>query len=345
MSNPQLGLPPRRSSGKKSVKKQKVKKKRSFLKTFMLSILSLLIVGLLAGAGYVYYIGQKVESVLDTGNDREVPQTELAESKPLTILLLGTDYRPKHETYLSDVVMIATLSPKTKSATLVSLPRDTKLEADGYRSRKLNEYYPAFKAREKENGTSAEKEMKTLIGNYMNIHIDYVMTINFQGFRDVVNELGGVNVTIDKNMCYKDSSDGTSIHLTKGDKHLNGEEALDFVRYRKSNCRPQTAASNDFERNERQNQVLHALIEQMKSFGGILKLGNVIQVVDNNLTTDIESRQMKNMLETYWNISGDHVKYQPVAGTWESPYVYINEEELNKARQALQKEAASTAND
>ncbi|MFB5759292.1 LCP family protein [Paenibacillus medicaginis] len=340
MSNPQQGLPPRSSSGKKPVKKQKAKKKRSFLKSFMVFVLFLLIVGLVAGGLYAYYIGRQVEAVLDTGIDKEVPKTELAEAKPLTMLLLGTDYRPEHQTYLSDVVMIATLNPNTKSATLVSLPRDTKIELDGYHSRKLNEYYPIFKSREKSSDISAEDEMKTMISKYMNIDIDYVSAINFQGFRDIVDELGGVNVTVDKNMCYRDSADGTNINLTAGDKHLSGDEALDFVRYRKSNCSPKTAPSDDFDRNKRQNQVLRSLIDQMQSFGGIAKLGNVIKAVDNNLTTDIESQQMKNMLSTYWNISKDEVKYQPVGGTWRSPYVYINEDELDEARQALRDEEA-----
>lgn len=338
MSNPQSGLPPRRSSGKKPVKKQKAKKKNSFLKSFLLFVLILLIVGVVAGGVYAYYISRQVEAVLDTGIDKEVPKTELAEAKPLTVLLLGTDYRPKHQTYLSDVVMVATLNPNTKSATLVSLPRDTKIEIDGYHSRKLNEYYPIFKSKEKDSGASAEDEMKTLISKYMNIDIDYVVAINFQGFRDIVDELGGVNVTVDKNMCYRDNADGTNINLTAGDKHLNGDEALDFVRYRKSNCSPKTAASDDFDRNKRQNQVLRALIDQMQSFGGIAKLGNVIKAVDNNLTTDIESQQMKNLLTTYWNISKDDVKYRPVGGTWRSPYVYINEEELDEARKALKDE-------
>ncbi|MDP4096958.1 LCP family protein [Paenibacillus sp. P96] len=343
MSNPENGLPPRKSSGKKAAKTQKPKKKKSFLKSFMMFILFLLIVGAVAGGLYAYYISNQVEAVLDTGIDKEVPKTELAEAKPLTMLLLGTDYRPEHQTYLSDVVMVVTLNPNTKSATMVSLPRDTKVELDGYRSRKLNEYYPIFKSKEKTSGISAEAEMKTMISKYMNINIDYVSAINFQGFRDIVDELGGVNVTVDKNMCYRDSADGTDINLTAGDKHLNGDEALDFVRYRKSNCSPKTAASDDFDRNKRQNQVLHALIDQMQSFGGIAKLGNVIKAVDNNLTTDIESQQMKNMLTTYWNISKDNVKYRPVGGTWQSPYVYINEDELEEARQALKDEEAGTS--
>ncbi|MCC3380041.1 LCP family protein [Paenibacillus farraposensis] len=344
MSNLSNGLPPRTQSGNESAKRKKTKKKKSFFRSFMKFVLFLLIIGILAGSGYVYYIYNQVEDVLDTGNNREVPKTELAESKPLTVLLLGTDYRPDHPTYLSDVIMVATLNPSTKSSTIVSLPRDTRLEMDGYKPRKLNEYYPVFKAREKESGEVAEEQMKKMIGKYLNINIDYVTVINFQGFRDVVDSLGGVDVTVDKNMCYRDSADGTNINLTAGAKHLNGDQALDFVRYRKSNCRPKTDGSDDFDRNRRQNQVLHSLIDQMQSFNALTKFGAIIKSVDKNMTTDIESQQMKNIVQTYWNISKQNVKYNPVAGTWRSPYVYIDEQQLDAARQALQAELAKKAN-
>lgn len=336
MSNSQNNLPPRQRAGKRT--KASKKKKKSFFRSFMKFVLFLVIIGLISAGLYAYYIMNKVEAVLDTGINKPVPQTELAEAKPLTVLLLGTDYRPKHQTYLTDVIMVATLNPKTKSATLVSLPRDTKFEQDGYRSRKLNEYYPVFKSREKESGVSAEEEMKKMISEYMGLKIDYVTVLNFQGFRDVVDELGGVSVTVDKNMCYRDTADGTDINLKAGEQHLNGDKALDFVRYRKSNCRPRTAASDDFERNQRQNQVLRALIDQMQSFNGLTKFGNVIEAVDKNLTMDIETAQMKNLVSTYWNISKDNVTYNPVAGTWRSPYVYIDEEKLEEAKQALKAE-------
>ncbi|MGM1020897.1 MAG: LCP family protein [Bacillota bacterium] len=345
MSNLSNGLPPRTQSGKKSAKPKKTKKKKSFFRSFMKFVLFLLIIGILAAGGYAYYLYNQVEDVLDTGINKEVPKTQLAEAKPLTILLLGTDYRPDHPTYLSDVIMVATLNPNTKSSTIVSLPRDTRLELDGYKPRKLNEYYPVFKAREKESGEVAEEQMKKMIGKYLNIDIDYVTVINFQGFRDVVDNLGGVDVTVDKNMCYRDSADGTNINLKAGAQHLDGDQALDFVRYRKSNCRPRTDESDDFDRNRRQNQVLHSLIDQMQSFSALSKFSAIIKSVDKNMMTDIESQQMKNLVQTYWNISKQNVNYKPVAGTWRSPYVYIDEQQLDLAKQALQEELSKKASD
>lgn len=131
------------------------------------------------------------------------------------MLILGTDNRPKHQSRLTDVIMVAALNPKTKSATIVSLPRDTLVELNGYKQTKINEFYARFKGKEDSSGILAEDEMKTMMGKYLDIDVDYTTILDFQGFRDVVDELGGVKVNISDNMCYTDSVDGTNINLKK----------------------------------------------------------------------------------------------------------------------------------
>ncbi|MDR6725423.1 LCP family protein required for cell wall assembly [Paenibacillus amylolyticus] len=333
------GLPPRRqaptkssTSGSKNSKGQPKKKKKG-LRAFAKIVLSLFVIGILVGAGYLYWV---YNQVADTGIDKPVPAGMSAKTKPITMLLLGTDNRPETGTYLSDVVMVASMNPETKTATIVSLPRDTRITLDGYKSNKLNSYYPRFKAQEKTSGKKAEDQMKEMMGKYLGVDINYTTVLNFQAFRDAVNAVGGVDVTVDKNMCYRDTRDGTDINLIAGPQHLDGKEALDFVRYRKSNCDPKTQESNDFDRNKRQNQVLNSMLDQMKSLGGVTKIGKVIGAVDDNMTTDVESEQMKNFISTYWDISKSDVHYTPVTGEWRSPYVYINETELANAKQALQ---------
>ncbi|MNC20185.1 putative transcriptional regulator YvhJ [compost metagenome] len=158
-----------------------------------------------------------------------------------------------------------------------------------------------------------------------------------------MDELGGVDVNISENMCYTDSVDGTDINLTKGPARLNGDDALDYVRYRKSNCSPKTKASDDFDRNKRQNEVLNSLVSQMQSLGGVLKIGKVLDAVDDNMKTDIENGQIKNMISTYWKISKENIEFKPVTGTWRSPYVYINDEELEAAKKSLQDRIAGVA--
>ncbi|MFC7681533.1 LCP family protein [Paenibacillus sp. GCM10028914] len=342
MNSGHSSLPPRAKNGGVS-KKKPPRKKKSGVKSFFKAIL---IIVLLAVLGVVIYAGSlyfKAENgVLDTGNNTPVPPEKAATVKPITMLILGTDYRPKHQTYLTDVMMVVSMNPETNSATLVSLPRDTNIQLEGYNSnRKLNSFYTTFKSQEKDGGTSAEDEMKTMLGKYLDVDIDYVTVLDFQAFRDVVDALGGVNVNVQYNMCHRDSVDGTDINLKAGPQKLDGKEALDYVRYRKSmNCNPKTKESNDFDRNARQSEVLHSLIDQMKSFGGATKVFKVLDAVDDNMKTDLEKDQLKNMIKAYYDINKDNVKFMPVTGEWRSPFVYINESELAEAKQALKDELA-----
>lgn len=342
MSSGHTNLPPRAKSGGQS-KKKPPRKKKSGVKSFFKFILIVVLLAVLGAAVYAGSLYLKVENgVLDTGNDKKVAPEESAKVKPITMLLLGTDHRPQHQTHLTDVVMVVSMNPDTKSATLVSLPRDASLQLEGYNpNRKLNSFYTVFKSEEKKSGINAEEEMKKMLGKYLDVEIDYVTVLDFQGFRDVVDALGGVNVNVQYNMCHRDSVDGTDINLKAGPQELDGKQALDYVRYRKSmNCSPKTKESNDFDRNARQSEVLHSMIDQMKSFGGATKAFKVLDAVDDNFKTDLEKDQLKNMIKAYYDINTDDVKFVPVTGEWRSPFVYINDSELTKAKQALKDELA-----
>jgi len=328
-------------AGTKSIKK---KKKKGFFARLGKAIMVLVLIAALLAVGYFAYLYVKLDrGVLDTGVDKPVAPEQSAKVKPLTMLLLGTDNRPKHQSYLTDVIMVVSLNPETKSATIVSLPRDTYVELDGYKKDKINAYYTRFKKKEKTSGISAEDEMKTMMGKYLDVDVDYVTILDFQAFREIVDALKGVNVNISDDMCYTDTVDGTDIDLKQGPAKLNGDKALDYVRYRKSNCSPKTKGSDDFDRNQRQNEVLHSMIDKMQSIGGVTKIGGILDAVDENMQTDIERDQLKDMIKQYFKISKEDVEFKPVTGTWRSPYVYINEEELDAAKQSLQDRLAGTS--
>lgn len=341
MSNQRSGLPPRQVQKQGSKGSNKKRKKTSGFKRFMQVFIALLFVAIIAGGCYIGFLYATLDKALDeAGSDGVVAPENAATVKPITFLLLGTDYRTETKTHLSDVVMVISMNPKTNSATIVSLPRDTKVQLEGYRSNKLNAYYPTFLSKEKKGGIPAKQEMKTMMSKYLDVPIDYTVVLNFQAFKDIVDALKGVDVNVDANMCYRDNADGTNINLKKGAKHLDGKEALDYVRYRKSNCKPKTAGSDDFSRNRRQNEVLNALVDQAKSLNGVLGAADVIKAVGKNLSTDFENQQMKNMISAYWDISKEDIHFVPVTGEWRSPYVYINKKQLGAAKQALKDELA-----
>ncbi len=299
---------------------------------FVLAFLLIVLLGGGSYAGYLYFF--KFDNML---NQMTVPAAQAAvkpvKSKPVSILLLGLDTRQQTGSLNTDVIMVASFNPKTKSATLVSIPRDTFFKPQGYLARKINAFYSVVMREDKEQ---ALDKMQAFISDYLGIPVDNTIVIDFQTFRDVIDALGGIDVYVDMDMRYVDHADGTDINLKKGQQVLNGKQALDFVRYRKSNMG--TGPSSDFDRNQRQQRVLAAIVDKMKSLGGLMKLGEIFDALGNNIKTDIPKSQVKQMLATYIGIDNSRIDYIPLEGDWKSPYTYIHPDSLEKAKKALHDE-------
>ncbi|XEC96847.1 LCP family protein [Paenibacillus tarimensis] len=338
----QPGLEPRSAS--RSRKKAKRPKKAA---GWGRRILVFLLVLLLLAAAYLAYLVFAAKDAIDTiGNPdaAPVPEEQSVKVKPVTFLLLGLDGRANGGGMNTDVIKIVSMNPKSKSATVVSVPRDAKIEFDGYKSNKANAYYANFysQAIKDKNDKDlahayARQETKEMFGKLFGIPIDYTAVINFNGFSDVVEALGGVQVDVDMNMCYYDSVDGTNINLTAGPQTLNGKQALDYVRYRQShkNCSPRTKDSSDFERNKRQTQVIGAIADKMISLGAVTKVGKVIGAVGSNMKSDIHRDEIENLIAKYFGMGSGSIESLPLEGTWRSPYVYLDAGKLQEAKAAL----------
>ncbi|MCR8635251.1 LCP family protein [Paenibacillus radicis (ex Xue et al. 2023)] len=280
---------------------------------------------------YVYSIYETTTVAIEKiGTPEVVPVEQSAKVKPLTLLLMGIDYRPESGSLNSDVIMVVTLNPEQHSATLVSLPRDLQMAPKGLPSRKANYYYPYFNNIEK---NSAFMETKKVFSDFMGVPVDYMVTVDFDGFRQIVDLMGGLTIQVDMDMRYVDDEDGTDINLKKGLAKLNGKQTLDFVRYRKSNRN--TEESSDLARNQRQQQVLDQLMNSLKSTGGVTKLGQIIETVGSHMKTDVPASQIRDLMTTYFDISPSNVKYVHLDGEWESPYIIVKDEDLEEARAAL----------
>lgn len=344
--NHQANYPPRHARHTQSKRKTKPKKKKgmaTWLKV-LFTVILILLIGILAYAGYLIKYGNdslgKISKVTQTigGGNTEKPTVTVKE-EPFSFVLMGIDYRKELPGLRTDVVMVGAIHPDSQEAVLVSLPRDTYFQIPGYGPDKLNHFYPNFHTLMKNgklDSASPEDEMKIMLGQYMGIDIDHAAVINFQGFVDVVDALGGVNVNVDQDMCYRDRADGTNINLKKGQQTLNGQQTLDFVRYRKSNCSPMTKGTTDFDRNVRQNAVLQELVGKMQSFGGITKVTSLIDAVADNFSVDMTPDQIRSVLTTYLMIDRDNIHYLSVDGNWVSPYIYVDENKLAEAKQMIQ---------
>ncbi|WP_281885945.1 LCP family protein [Paenibacillus sp. YYML68] len=322
-------LPPR--------KQKKTKPKRS--KGLRHSLLALAIVsgGAIAFAGYGIYKVDHALELMSSGSKAQATsvdkQAEAALQKPMSFLLAGVDSRSGSGGSMnSDVLMLVSLNPKTRSATVVSIPRDLELKpkALGLSSQKANYYYAYYN---NQNKDTALEKTKQLFSTMFNVPLNYMAVIDFDGFREVVDELGGLEVDVDMDMRYVDTVDGTNINLKQGLQKLDGKQALDYLRYRKSNRG--TAESSDTARNERQQVVLDKLLQKMTSLSGITQLGGVLEIAGRNVQTDIPADTLRRFLLNFRSLKPEQIQFIHLNGRWDSPYVVPKEEDLAAAVAAL----------
>ncbi len=223
----------------------------------------------------------------------------LAGRDRLNLLLVGADDRVvKSGEFVpgrADTIMVLSLSPKTKRAALMSLPRDllvTIPEAPkGVQTypQKINHAY-AF------GGVDLTRRT---IERELGLDFDYYAKVDLKSFVEVVDMLGGVELEVPdyegggRGMNYDDDWGQLHIHLKPGYQHLNGKEAMGFVRYRKSNYHTRSGGwigLTDSERAGNQQVFLKALVEQKVKVTNLPSLLRAAGFVMENIDTDLEWR-------------------------------------------------------
>src|SRR3954468_14217784 len=198
------------------MRSEKKKKSKRWLKITGIVIL-LLVIG--AGA-YAYSIYNSLTNAVDTMHqpiDREksekrTEEITLTKQDPFSVLMLGVDER-EGDSGRSDTMIVLTVNPNNNSVKMLSIPRDTRTEIIGKGTEdKINHAY-AF------GGIPMALDT---VENFLDIPIDYYVQINMEGFKDIVDAVGGVTV----NNTLDFTSEG--VHFTVGNIHLNGEKALKY---------------------------------------------------------------------------------------------------------------------
>ncbi|WP_438350602.1 LCP family protein [Paenibacillus sp. FA6] len=324
-----------------------VKRKRITIRK-VLMIMYLVILSLILGAGiYAGYIYYKADAAIQriAASESLQPANDLADKpssnvnkesiKPMIILLAGTDSREGGGGLMNtDVLMLISFNPQTHSASLLSLPRDLLLKPKSLPSRKANYYYAYYYIKDK---SEVIPNTKRFFCDLLDLPIDHMVVVNFDALRQMVDALGGLQMDVDMDMKYNDSTDGTQIKLKKGLQTLTGKQVLDYVRYRKSN--QGTRESSDFERNDRQQQVIKQIIDKLGTFQGVSQWGNVLDIIGDNVKSDIPESDLQQWVFNFPKIKPDHIRSLQLGSRWESPYVYVDKEDLQHALSALRDEA------
>lgn len=207
---------------------------------------------------------------------------EIFNQHTLTVLVLGCDedLAPGGKKVLkkqarSDMMLVAKFDFDRRKITGVSIPRDTQCQLPGYHLLKINAYHSIAK-----KGNEAELT-KEAVEHILPIHIDRVITLDFDAFQKMVNEVGGVTVDVKKKMHYTDRAGNLFINFKPGVQHLDGYNAMCYVRFRHGD--------SDFVREERQREFMMDLKQQ--ALDNILNAPQVVNdavAVLGNSMTDAE---------------------------------------------------------
>lgn len=238
--------------------------------------------------------------------------------EPFTMALFGLDAN-NLDYGRSDTIMIVAVNPLKKEVSLLSIPRDLRVMIPGHGHDKITHAY----------NYGAGSSINT-IENLLDIKIDYYATINLNGFKDLVDALGGIDVDVEKTLTFKDRLTKSVFTLEKGRQKLNGTQALNYARFRKD-------AEGDFGRNRRQKQVVSEIIEQSKDFRNIPKIKEMFKVLGKNIKTDVDLKtaikfalNLKDIGKE--NVSTIEMKAYPTSLSGIS-YVGVDDAELNKVKQ------------
>lgn len=207
----------------------------------------------------------------------EIPKWEGKER--VNILLMGGDARDAAENQVarSDSMIVVSIDPITKQAHLISILRDTFTEIEGYKSGRINTAVTLG---------GAPLAMKT-IGDLLGLQIQYYAYTEFEGFKALVDSIGGVYFDVEKNMKYTDNADGNryDIDLKAGYQKLDGDKALQYVRFRHD-------ALSDYTRTERQRNFLTAVAKQAISTWNVIRLSEIINDVSPYIDTNMSVTDM-----------------------------------------------------
>ena len=171
----------------------------------------------------------------------------------------------------------------------------------------------------------------------LNVPIDHYAKVNFKGFIDIVDALGGVDVNVKFDFWEKRLGKQERFYFKKGPMHLNGDQALSYVRMRKRDPK------GDLGRNERQREVLVDLMDKAVSLKGLTKINEILNILGENVSTSLKVKEMIAMQNLYRKISKDHIEsielnvtYDTVPiGSYNVSVVQISEMERQRVSKIL----------
>lgn len=247
----------------------------------------------LGGAFLWYSSGDLTSKLKPPGDDKF-----LAFQDRINIMVMGVDERAD-DTGRSDTLIILTIDTKTKAVSAISVPRDSRVKIPKHGYDKINHAYAWG------GYTLTKQTVESLLG----VPMDHYVIVNIAGFKRIVDAVGGLDIDVEKRMYYSDPWDdngGLLIDLKPGRQHLDGNTAIQYVRYRDE--------EGDIGRVERQQHFLKALLDQLASPAVIPRIPGIIQSMNSAVKTDLSTAEMLNLAKILKNAKEQGLQTYTVPG-------------------------------
>ena len=245
------------------------------------AVVALALVVMVLGAGGIFFLKEKVLSqgkggagVAGSGNNGILDPKRVASTQPaadaggpFNVLVLGVDREIGSKTPVSDTrtdtMMVVQVDPGTGGIRLLSIPRDLLVEVAPGKEDRINTAY--------EHGGA--RNAVQVVESFAGIPIDHYAVVNFKGFKEVVNAMGGVKLNVEEGFPEK-------WHMPPGIQTLNGNKALFYARYRGT-------PGGDLDRIRHQQQMVAALRSQLLKWSTIPKLPKMVGLLEKSVQTDM----------------------------------------------------------
>ena len=286
------------------------------------SFVGLLLVGVICYA--MFFVNELTETAKEIHEPMQRVFSEKREDPiifqdkdPFSVLVLGVDERDGDKGR-SDTMIVLTVNPTLQSTNMVSIPRDTYGEIVGMGFEdKLNHAY-AF--------GGIDMSLAS-VEHFLDIPIDYVVQVNMESFKEIIDAVGGVAVTNSLDFHVGEHT------FPKGELTLDGEEALAFVRMRMDDPR------GDFGRQDRQKQVIQGILQKGAKVSSLLKFKSIFEAIGNNVRTNMTFDEMVEVQKNYRDAtkSVEQIMFENgvgkrMDGIW---YYMMDSDELEKVKAEL----------
>lgn len=261
------------------------------------------------------------------GAARSPVAAAIRQGEPVPLLLFGLDAADMSRH--TDTLLVTVFNPAENILTLLSIPRDTKINLPGYLFNRVNEIY-GYHFRKTSDARVASMEVLKGIGHIfssdeVDVEVPYFVQADFSGFTKVVDLLGGVWVTIRQPMHYDDHAGNVHIHFDPGRHLLKGDDALRFVRFR--------GQTGDRGRIMRQQEFLRNMAKSMANPLTVLKFPQLVGAVFSSIHTNMSTWDVVYLAVAARRVRSNSLGFYILPGKPRGPFWELNKEAVQKMGQ------------